>query len=70
MVSFSNVATFLDSAGVPNHPPGHPEKIVFEEAPDTCVYTPDAVIAFSETRMERRSVYTGKITHQVCEATN
>eukprot|EP00041_Stephanoeca_diplocostata_P012799 m.215350 g.215350 ORF g.215350 m.215350 type:complete len:731 (-) comp19094_c0_seq1:169-2361(-) len=65
MVSFSNVATFLDSQGVPNHPPGHPEKIVFEEAPDTCVYTPDAVIAFSETRMERRSVYTGKITHQM-----
>ena len=29
------------------------------------VYTRDAVIAFSEDRMERRSVHTGKITHQM-----
>lgn len=29
------------------------------------VYTPDAVIAFSAHRMERRSVHTGKITHQM-----
>lgn len=65
MVCFSNVATFLDAAGVPAQLPGNPEKIVFEEAPDTCVYTPEAVIAFTETRMERRSIRTGKITHQM-----
>ena len=29
------------------------------------VWTPDAVIAFSEHRMERRSITTGKITHQM-----
>lgn len=65
MVCFSNVATFLDSEGLPKHPRDQPEKIVFETAPDTVVYTPEAVIAFSENRMERRSVYTGKITHQM-----
>ncbi|EGD82493.1 hypothetical protein PTSG_03141 [Salpingoeca rosetta] len=32
------------------------------------VYTPDAVIAFSRHRMERRSVHTGKITHQMKDA--
>ncbi len=31
----------------------------------TVIYTRDAVIAFSEHRMERRSIYTGKITHQM-----
>lgn len=29
------------------------------------VFTPDAVIAFSKDRMERRSTHTGKVTHQV-----
>lgn len=65
MVCFSNVATFLDGNGVPSVPPGYPEKIVFETPPDTCVYTPDAVIAFSDHKMERRSIRTGKITHQM-----
>lgn len=65
MVCFSNVATFLDKDGVPKHPRDQPEKIVFETAPDTTIYTPDAVIAFSKNRMERRSVVTGKITHQM-----
>lgn len=65
MVCFSNVATFLDKDGNPKHPRDQPEKIVFETAPDTVIYTPDAVIAFSKNRMERRSVFTGKITHQM-----
>jgi hypothetical protein len=29
------------------------------------IHTRDAVIAFGEHRMERRSIYTGKITHQM-----
>eukprot|EP00039_Didymoeca_costata_P015979 m.278876 g.278876 ORF g.278876 m.278876 type:complete len:734 (+) comp16319_c0_seq8:515-2716(+) len=65
MVCFSNVATFLNSKGEPSVPPGYPEKIVFETSPDVCVYTPDAVIAFSDHKMERRSIMTGKITHQM-----
>lgn len=66
MVCFSNVATFLTSKGdLAAHPEGQPDKIVFETAPATCVWTPEAVIAFSENRMERRSIQTGKITHQV-----
>lgn len=65
MVCFSNVATFLTSNGVPCPEAGCPEKIVFETPPDTSVYTPDAVIAFSDHRMERRSIKTGKITHQM-----
>lgn len=66
MVCFSNVATFLTSSGdVASGPEGQPDKIVFETAPQTCVWTPEAVIAFSENRMERRSIATGKITHQV-----
>jgi len=65
MVCFSNVATFLNADGVAQVPPGQPEKIVFETPPQTCVWTPDAVIAFSEHRMERRSIMTGKITHQM-----
>ena len=65
MVCFSNVATFLTAEGVPCPEAGCPEKIVFETPPDTCVYTPDAVIAFSDHRMERRSIKTGKITHQM-----
>ena len=31
----------------------------------TVIHTRDAVIAFGEHRMERRSIYTGKITHQM-----
>lgn len=65
MVCFSNVATFLTYEGVPCPEAGCPEKIVFETPPETCVYTPDAVISFSKHRMERRSTRTGKITHQM-----
>lgn len=65
MVCFSNVATFLTYEGVPCPEAGCPEKIVFETPPETCVHTPDAVIAFSKHRMERRSIRTGKITHQM-----
>lgn len=66
MVCFSNVATFLTSKGeLAPRPPDQPDKIVFETAPKTCVWTPEAVIAFSENRMERRSIGTGKITHQM-----
>jgi len=65
MVCFSNVATFLDKDGNAVSGTEEPEKIVFETAPVTTVHTTDAVIAFSEYRMERRSIYTGKITHQM-----
>lgn len=66
MVCFLNVATFVTAKGdVAPHPEGYPDKIVFETAPQTCVWTPEAVIAFSENRMERRSIATGKITHQM-----
>jgi hypothetical protein len=65
MVCFSNVATFLNYSGNPLPDPGCPEKIVFEIPPATCVYTPEAVIAFSDHRMERRSIRSGKITHQM-----
>lgn len=66
MVCFSNVATFVTSKGeTAPRPPDQPDKIVFETAPNTCVWTPEAVIAFSENRMERRSIATGKITHQM-----
>ena len=65
LLCFSNVASFMDSKGEPSILPGEPEKIVFETAPDDFVFTMDAVIAFSAHRMERRSVITGKITHQM-----
>ena len=65
MLCFSNVATFLDYEGKVDVPPGFQPKIVFEKPPETCVYTPDAVIAFSAHRMERRSIRTGKVTHQM-----
>lgn len=65
LVCFSNVATFVDSAGEPAVVPGEPDKIVFETAPETFVFTNDAVIAFSSHRMERRAINTGKITHQL-----
>lgn len=65
MVCFSNVASFVTSGGKPCPTPGSPDKIVFETPPETCVYTPEAVIAFSKHRMERRSIKTGKITHQM-----
>ena len=65
MLCHSNVTTFLDYDGNPSVPRGYPEKIVFEAAPEVAVYTQDAVIAFSEHRMERRSIRTGKVTHQM-----
>lgn len=66
MVCFSNVATFLTHTGdIAPHPPEQPDKIVFEAQPKACVWTKEAVIAFSENRMERRSIATGKITHQM-----
>ena len=65
MVCFSNVATFLTADGEIANLRGQPEKIVFETPPVTAVYTPEAVIAFSEHRMERRSIRSGKITHQM-----
>eukprot|EP00051_Salpingoeca_urceolata_P033402 m.20558 g.20558 ORF g.20558 m.20558 type:complete len:759 (-) comp6199_c1_seq1:115-2391(-) len=65
MLCFSNVASFIDLEGRSAVAAGEPEKIVFETAPETVVYTPDAVIAFSAHRMERRSVHTGRITHQM-----
>eukprot|EP00048_Salpingoeca_helianthica_P021762 m.14293 g.14293 ORF g.14293 m.14293 type:complete len:796 (-) comp6374_c1_seq1:31-2418(-) len=65
LVCFSNVATFVDGQGEPSVIPGEPDKIVFETAPETFVFTNDAVIAFSSHRMERRAVATGKITHQL-----
>jgi len=65
LVCFSNVAAFVDGQGEPSILPGEPDKIVFETAPDAFVYTPDAVIAFSSHRMERRAITTGKITHQL-----
>eukprot|EP00043_Microstomoeca_roanoka_P006261 m.61501 g.61501 ORF g.61501 m.61501 type:complete len:755 (-) comp13344_c1_seq1:176-2440(-) len=68
MLCFSNVATFIDQNGEGSIPPGEPDKIIFETQPDVAVYTPDAVIGFSRHRMERRSVHTGKITHQMKDA--
>lgn len=65
MLCHSNVVTFLDYEGTPSVPPSHPEKIVFEAAPEVAVYTQDAVIAFSEHRMERRAIRSGKVTHQM-----
>ena len=65
MLCFSNVATFVDMNGEVNVNDGCVPRIVFETQPETRVHTSDAVIAFSKHRMERRSVFTGKITHQM-----
>eukprot|EP00047_Mylnosiga_fluctuans_P002871 m.226275 g.226275 ORF g.226275 m.226275 type:complete len:777 (+) comp11404_c0_seq1:48-2378(+) len=65
LLCFSNVASFINYNGDPSTVRNEPDKIVFETAPETFVFTPEAIIAFSAHRMERRSVATGKITHQM-----
>jgi serine/threonine protein kinase len=62
---YSNMAQFLDGEGNDYKVGNEPHKIIFEAAPETFVYTADAVIGFSPKRMERRSTRTGRITHQM-----
>lgn len=65
MLCFSNVASFVNFKGEESPLIGEPSKIVFETPPETAIYTPEAVIAFSAHRMERRSCRSGKVTHQM-----
>eukprot|EP00056_Hartaetosiga_gracilis_P002331 m.52677 g.52677 ORF g.52677 m.52677 type:complete len:743 (-) comp11007_c0_seq1:1535-3763(-) len=65
MLCFSNVAIFMDRNGNSSAPSNALERVVFEVPPEVAVYTPGAVIAFSEHRMERRSTRSGKVSHQL-----
>lgn len=65
LLCFSNVAQFVDTEGNPSINPGDVEKVVFEVQPDTVVFSGDAVIGFSDHRLERRSLHTGRLTHQM-----
>jgi len=62
---YSNMAQFVDQEGKDSKLLDHPHRVIFEAAPETFVYTADAVIGFSPKRMERRSTRTGRITHQM-----
>jgi hypothetical protein len=77
-LNLADVAQFVDSEGNSANNPGDIEKVVFEVQPETVglcynsvawfdfqVFTGDAVIGFSDHRLERRSLHSGRLTHQM-----
>jgi hypothetical protein len=64
MVAFMNVAAFHSSEGLPcSSDSMFASKIVFDALPESCIYTPDAIVVVAKEWVERRSVKTGSITH-------